>query len=224
MDDKRELNDILIGGDDDHRSSQSKKIILLLVGIIILVTAIVVIIMTMLSGNKDDEVIATNKENYPKVKQSIDIPIDTNDDDKFEQIVQEIKAQQQKNEVKEMPLKEESKEAEIPKITMPEKPKPKATPPKQIAKLETPRVINRKNNGDIATSGHYLQVGAFSKKPNQQFLDKLNMYSYRTQEILINSKVITRYLIGPYNSKNEAQKDYENVSRDISTPVYLRIK
>lgn len=223
MDDKRELNDILIGGDDDNRSSQSKKIILLLVGIIILITAIVVIIISMLSGNKNEEVLTTNKENYPPINQNaMNIPIDTNDDDKFEQIVQEIKAQQQKNETKEMP--KEVQEVEIPKITMPEKPK---EAPKKI-KEPTPkpqvRVVNRRNNGDIATAGHYLQVGAFSKKPNQQFLDKLNMYSYRTQEILINSKVITRYLVGPYNSKNEAQKDYENVSKDIATPVYLRIQ
>ena len=84
--------------------------------------------------------------------------------------------------------------------------------------------MNRLNNGDIAENGYYLQVGAFSKTPNRAFLDNLNNYSYRIQEIMINSNVITRYLVGPYKSRDEAQRDFDRVARDIGTPVYLLVQ
>ena len=106
---------------------------------------------------------------------------------------------------------------------MPESPvqitsKPKVQPSKPLANS-----MPKNNNGDIAENGVYLQVGAFSKTPNKQFLNSINKYSYRVQEIMINSKVITRYLIGPYPNRNAAQKDVSSISRDITTPVLLEI-
>lgn len=227
MDDKRELNDILIGG-DDNKTSQSKKIIFLIVGIFVLIIAIIAIIISMLSSNNKPETIILNKGqenigmNIPQDHNTPNnIPInDESEEDKFEKIVEEIKSQYQQNNTPPV-----EKQINLPKATIPvKKPEKKqiiTTKPKTTTQA---RVINRSNNGDIATSGFYLQVGAFSKAPNKDFLNKINVYSYRIQEILINSKVITRYLIGPYNTRAEAQKDYSNVSRDIATPVYLQIQ
>lgn len=226
MDDKRELNDILIGG-DDSRSGQSKKILFLIIGIIILIIAILAIIISMLTGNKGQETIAINKgqenlgTNIPQDANILNnIPISDNEEDKFEKIVQEIKSQYQKNDM------ETEKKPQVPKATIPLKQPEK----KQVVKTSKPktitqtRVVNRSNNGDIATSGFYLQVGAFSNTPNKAFLDKINMYSYRVQEILINSKVITRYLIGPYANRAEAQKDFDSISKNIAKPIYLQIQ
>ena len=41
---------------------------------------------------------------------------------------------------------------------------------------------------------------------------------------MINSNVITRYLVGPYKSRDEAQRDFDRVARDIGTPVYLLVQ
>lgn len=228
MDDKRELNDILIGG-DDGRSNQSKKIVFLIISIVVLVIAIIAIIISMLSNEDKPETIVLNKgqENV-----GVAIPQDSNilnnveinekEEDKFERIVEEIKAQYQQNNT---PI--EKQPSAMPKATIPVKQpekKPAAVNRQPKAPQQQVRVVNRSNNGDIATSGYYLQVGAFSKAPNKDFIDRMNMYSYRVQEILINSKVITRYLIGPYKSRAEAQKDYANVARDIATPIYLQIQ
>lgn len=230
MDDKRELNDILIGG-DDGKSSQSKKVIFLITGIVVLIIAIIAIIISMLNSNTKPETIVLNqgKENVditiPQDSNTLNnIPINESEEDKFEKIVEEIKSQYQQNNTT-----AEKPQEIIPKATIPVK-KPERKPPttlQQTKQQKIPqqvRVINRSNNGDIATSGYYLQVGAFSKAPNKDFIDKVNIYSYRIQEILINSKVITRYLIGPYKSKAEAQKDFANVSRDIATPIHLQIQ
>lgn len=229
MDDKRELNDILMGG-DDNRSNQSKKIVFLIIGIIVLIVAIIAIIISMLNSNNKPETLVLNKgqENtdisIPQNPSMINnVPINESEEDKFEKIVEEIKSQYQQNSTS----VEKSQEV-LPKATIPVKKaekKQQAIPTiKQQKAPQQVRVVNRSNNGDIATSGYYLQVGAFSKAPNKEFIDKINVYSYRIQEILINSKVITRYLIGPYKNRADAQKDYENISRDIATPIYLQIQ
>ena len=225
MDDKRELNDILIGG-DDSKSSQSKKVILLIMGIVVLVIAIIAIIVSMLNNSNTPETIVLNKEREnigTKIPQDSNIlnnvPIDESEEDKFEKIVEEIKSQYQQSNAT-----AEKQQEILPKATIPEKKQESTSPSKQKKITQQVRIINRNNNGDIATSGYYLQVGAFSKAPNKAFIDKINLYNYRVQEILINSKVITRYLIGPYKSRDEAQKDYASVSRDIATPIYLHIQ
>lgn len=232
MDDKRELNDILMGG-DDIKSKQSKKIIVLIIGIVVLILAIVIITITMTSS-ETDEIIISGKENV-----NTDLPKDsfnnvpvTNEEDQFEKIVQEIKARQKNNDTQtNTPIAPVTStlSPEVPKVTMPNKaqqpPKAIVTSKPKIATATTQAQNNmRGNNGDIAENGFYLQVGAFSKSPNKEFLDNINKYSYRVQEIMINSKVIKRYLIGPYISRDAAQKDYNNVARDVTTPVHLEVQ
>lgn len=229
MDDKRELNDILIGG-DDGRSNQSKKVMFLIAGIVVLIIAIITIIISMLNNNKPETIVLNKgQENVdiaiPQDSNMLNnIPINESEEDKFEKIVEEIKSQYQQNSTPTEKSQEVSPKATIP-VKKPEK-IPQAVP--QIKQQKAPkqqiRVVNRSNNGDIATSGYYLQVGAFSKAPNKDFIDKIDAYGYRIQEILINSKVITRYLIGPYKSRAEAQKDFANIARDIATPIYLQIQ
>lgn len=236
MDDKRELNDILIGG-EDSRARQTKKLILLIVAIVILVLAIAIIALSMTGSNEEETIIIGTENANPALPNSSfdNVPVNNTEEDQFEKIVQEIKARQQNNatEAASVPAAP-AIPPEAPKATMPNKSAQQA--PKAVVSSQ-PRVASattsnrqtassafRGNNGDIAESGYYLQVGAFSKTPNKAFLDNLNKYSYRIQEIMINSKVITRYLVGPYSSRDEAQRDYNNVARDITTPVFLEVQ
>lgn len=236
MDDKRELNDILIGG-EDSRARQTKKLILLIVAIVILVLAIAIIALSMTGSNEEETIIIGTENANPALPNSSfdNVPVNNTEEDQFEKIVQEIKARQQNNatETASVPAAP-AIPPEAPKATMPNKSAQQA--PRAVVSSQ-PRVASattsnrqtasrafRGNNGDIAESGYYLQVGAFSKTPNKAFLDNLNKYSYRIQEIMINSKVITRYLVGPYSSRDEAQRDYNNVARDITTPVFLEVQ
>lgn len=237
MDDKRELNDILIGG-DDVKTSSTKKLILLVVAIIVLIIAIVAI-ASVLFGSNEEEIVVNDINNANNSVQEAPVPFEAppadNDADQFEKIVQEIRARQNASSQTTIPvpsapiISEPSTEA-TEKIKMPSKTPEPATritsQPKPKSKPATSNVVsyNRTNNGDIAENGYYLQVGAFTRQPNRDFLDSIDKYSYRTQEIMVNSKVITRYLVGPYNSRNAAQRDVKAVSRDITTPVLVEIK
>lgn len=235
MSEKREFDDIMLGG-DDMRGKDSKKMLLLIIAIVVLLLAIVIIVMAMsgktdsVSGKKDNEPIVVNTQPTGIGESAIpgdefktdfnSMNIDNSNEDRFDQIVRDIK-----NSTEPEPLAPEPLAQPEPKATIPNKPTNVAPKPKVTQRTTTRRTMNRLNNGDLAENGYYLQVGAFSKTPNRAFIDSINNYSYRIQEIMINSIVITRYLVGPYKSREEAQRDYDRVSRDIATkPVYLLVQ
>lgn len=228
---KRDFDDIMLGG-EDIRSKDSKKMLLLIIAIVVLVLAIAIIVVAMgnaKGGNNDTIVVdspTSADSNIPGGGFS-SVDIDNAGEDRFDQIVRDIKNSTEPDSTPSAPVTQ----PEPPKATMPSKPKDPAkvatatTRPSGATITSTPRrTMNRLNNGDIAENGYYLQVGAFSKTPNRAFLDNINNYSYRTQEIMINSNVITRYLVGPYKSRDEAQRDFDRVARDIGTPVYLLVQ
>lgn len=226
---KRDFDDIMLGG-EDIRSKDSKKMLLLIIAIVVLVLAIAIIVVAMgnaKGGNNDTIVVdsPTSADSNIPGGGFNNVPLDdAASEDRFDQIVRDIKNSTEQDNA---PIVQ----PEPPKATMPNKPSTPTrvattTKPSAVASASTPprRTMNRLNNGDIAENGYYLQVGAFSKTPNRAFLDTLNNYSYRTQEIMINSNVITRYLVGPYKSREEAQRDFDRVARDIGTPVYLLVQ
>ncbi len=221
---KRDFDDIMLGG-EDVRGRDSKKMLLLIIAIVVLVLAIAIIVIAMGNAKGGGETIVVDSptsadSNIPGGGFS-NVNIDSGGEDRFDQIVRDIKNSTEPEDT--TPVAQ----PEPPKATMPQKPAKVATAtrPSGATITSTPRrTMNRLNNGDIAENGYYLQVGAFSKTPNRAFLDNLNNYSYRIQEIMINSNVITRYLVGPYKSREEAQRDYDRVSRDIGKPVYLLVQ
>lgn len=226
MNEKRDFDDIMLGG-DDMRGKDSKKMILLIIAIVVLVLAIAIIVIAMNNQKSTEPIVVnspTNIDNNIPGSDFNTINIDnTGEEDIFDQIVRDIKNNTEPESVSQSPIPQEQ-----PRATMPQKPKPATTQTKTPIAIQTTtprRTVNRLSNGDLAENGYYLQVGAFSKTPNKAFLDSINNYSYRIQEIMINSSVITRYLVGPYKSREDAQKDYERVSRDIATkPVYLLVQ
>lgn len=228
---KRDFDDIMLGG-EDVRGRDSKKMLLLIIAIVVLVLAIAIIVIAMGNAKSGNETIVLDSPtsadaNIPGGGFS-SVDIDNASEDRFDKIVRDIKnSTEPDSTIPSAPVAQ----PEPPKATIPPKPTqaPKvaitSTPKKSSAITSTPRrTMNRLNNGDIAENGYYLQVGAFSKTPNRAFLDNLNNYSYRVQEIMINSNVITRYLVGPYKSREEAQRDFDRVSQDIGRPVYLLVQ
>lgn len=229
---KRDFDDIMLGGDDMRGRDSSKKMLLLIIAIVVLVLAIAIIVIAMgnAKGSGNDTIVVdspTSADSQIPGGGFSSMGIDSAGEDRFDEIVRDIKNNTEPDNAPSAPISQ----PEPPKATMPSKPKAPTkvatatTRPSGATITSTPRrTMNRLNNGDIAENGYYLQVGAFSKTPNRAFLDNLNNYSYRIQEIMINSNVITRYLVGPYKSRDEAQRDFDRVARDIGTPVYLLVQ
>ena len=86
----------------------------------------------------------------------------------------------------------------------------------RIAQTFPSKTIDKSKNGQTAQKGHYIQVGSFSNTPNKEFLGKLENYSYR----IYNVQNATKYLVGPYNSRTDANNDILKVKTDMGEQVF----
>ncbi|PAF46545.1 hypothetical protein BKH46_07320 [Helicobacter sp. 12S02634-8] len=301
MEDKKELNKILLGEEGADRSAKTKKMILFVVIAIIVVLILLVVVFFLTRpeqkepmANTDSSIEKMDAMHNPALDNSLDsnddfnqVPIDdmskTEEENKFDKIVQDIKSKQlasnppitkentQDSKQEKAPSTQtspiEEKTTTLPNNTQdhmqagildhaqntqakkptPSTPKETTTPKAKTApeakatkapasKATTPKTANtatapkakapakEAKNGTPATAGYYLQVGAFSKTPNKEFLNKISKYSYRTQSTIDNNQTITKYLIGPYPSRAGADKDIAKITADITKPIHIQVK
>lgn len=172
---------------------------------------------------KSSEVVAESKTSTPKETQ----PIST--EHKIDLVLEEPKAESKPQEAKEVKLESKAQE---PKVEA--KPTPKAQAQKPVAKpVEKKPVAQAKPSKSasqlfqsMASStpkGFYLQVGVFGGTPQSSFLNKLKKYSYKTDKVQRGGKTLTRYLIGPFSSRENAQDKIEQITHDINKPVIVEI-
>jgi len=219
MEEKNELNDIILN--KGNSAGGSKKVVLAVatLGVILI---IVVMLMNTLSSTGTDNLPQAVLPPEPK---SLPTPM-ANDEPLFEEVevIQEDSANNDSlNEIAQK-LKEESiKEKEQvvvpqkPKTIVPARPKPKVTA-KTVTKVEAPK--RKIKNSKI----FYIQVGSFSKyAPNKKFLDAVltKGYEYRYHKVTHNSKTLTKVLVGPFYSEKEARKALIVIRSDIEAGAFL---
>ena len=77
----------------------------------------------------------------------------------------------------------------------------------------------------VVPQGFYLQVGVFGGKPQKAFISKLSSFQYKTETLQKNGKILTRYLIGPYSNRDQAEAMISNVMQTINTkPIIVEVK
>lgn len=284
MEEKKELNEILLGDDNNNHASKTKKLFLMIIIAIVVILILLVVAWKMKTGGSEQTPPATVDNSIQKLDtlhNDNGITDDMNDDfenmpiddmsksdqeSKFDKIVNDIKSKQQLANQKEdthlTPPVEDSKDQMLPiteqvhqkstnpldnhstesikqapksiktETTKPEPVKKSSVKPADKTKkpLAKPKEVKQPltkpmlKNGSNATAGHYLQVGVFNKTPNKAFLDKIKKYSYRTQTSILNGETVTKYLIGPYKSRNEASKDIADITSNLTKPVYTQVK
>lgn len=284
MEEKKELNEILLGDDNNNHTSKTKKLFLMIIIAIVVILILLIVAWKMKTGTSSETPPATVDNTIQKLdtlhdgsnptddmnddfeNMSIDDMSKSDQESKFDKIVNDIKSKQQLANQKEdthlTPPAEDSKDQMLPiteqnhqkstnpldnhstesikqapksiknDTTKPEPAKKQSAKPadknkKPVAKSkETKQPVAKPalKNGSNATAGHYLQVGVFNKTPNKAFLDKIKKYSYRTQTSVLNGESVTKYLIGPYKSRNEASKDIADITSNLTKPVYTQVK
>lgn len=125
------------------------------------------------------------------------------------------------------PIKETVKQQPVveKKVVQPE-PTPKATAPKTdtkalFAQATTPSTSTTQsatkssNNSDL--KGFFIQVGAFSKEPSNDFLNKIKSkgYSYKIFKDNVNGITYNKILVGPFNSRAEAESNATSVKKAL---------
>jgi len=107
------------------------------------------------------------------------------------------------------------------------KPKPKAQPkakiysqPKRKIVLPPAKETNFTKKKHTKVKGYYIQIGAFSKKPNNKLLKSIERkgYRYAVYPIKIKGKIYNKVLIGAYPTKGLALKVISRVKKDFHNP------
>lgn len=235
MEDKQELNDILIS-ESEGKMANSKKILLLGgAGTLLFMIAIFIVY----SLNKSDEQPETAAALPPKAMQQntlsptkadeplfeqVPIKEEPSAEQKFESIVQEIKSKQVEPKQPE-PVAPVAKTTTTPPApAIPKAPqtsvqeKPKAP---VVAKPEAPKAPV---NQTAIPKGTYIQVGAFFKfTPDQKFMNtiKENNYTYYVHEVTSNGKKVNKVLIGPFKDRAEALKAIETIRAKIAKGAFI---
>lgn len=114
------------------------------------------------------------------------------------------------------------KALEEPKIVKKEvkkatKPAPKKVE-KAVVKKTTPSKTVKKSTVTTSPKGTFVQVGAFSKMPNNKYLNDITKkgFKYKVYKVTINNKLFHKVLIGPYSSRGQAKLATEDIKKKLN--------
>ncbi|MFK5938725.1 MAG: SPOR domain-containing protein [Sulfurimonas sp.] len=210
MEDKNELNDIILN--KGNTTSSNKKIILAVatLGVILVV---VVMLMNSLSSsgtnNLPQAALPPKPELTDKVKPANEplfedvqvIEEKTSDDTNLDQIAKKLK-------------QESIKEEEI--TVVPEVIKPIA---KKVVKKPT-QVVHKTAPKAVASGSYYIQVGSFSKyKPNKKFLKSISNLNFKYKYHKV--KNLNKVLVGPFKSRQEAKNARRIIRAKVEPGAFL---
>ncbi|MBE0513426.1 SPOR domain-containing protein [Sulfurimonas sp.] len=215
MEEKNELNDIILnkGGS----SSSNKKIILAVATLGVILIVVVMLMNTLTSSGTDNLPQAVlppepQKELATKNEEPLfeDVPV-----------VQESSAESTSLDEIAQKLKEESTKENL----QTKKEESVASAPVAQKTVETKKVPTSPKTSTPATSGeYYIQVGSFAKyEPNKKFLDSiLNLgYKYKFHKVTVNSKTLNKVLVGPFHNEAEARKALTPVRKSVEAGAFL---
>jgi len=221
MEDKNELNDIILN--KGNTTNNNKKIVLAVatLGVILI---IVVMLMNSLTSNGTDNLPQAILPPEPKIKTAdtvIEEPL-------FEEVevIEENSQNSTDLDLIAKKLKEESQEeVKVQKtvkkqVVVKAKPIKKQTPKKVVVTKKKTPVIVKKSSAKQS----YIQVGSFSKyAPNEKFLKSISDkgYHYKYHKVIRNSKTLNKVLVGPFSSEREARKALRTIRSSIEAGAFL---
>lgn len=242
IEEKQELSDILIS-ESDHKMSGSKKILLLGGAGTLLFMVAIFVVYTL---NKDateqaDTVSALPPKSLQQntlqptpadapLFEQVPIKESASAEEKFEQIVNDIKEKQQQEEKEsiapkpapvvkapELPRAPEAKPAPKPvPAPAPVVQAPKPTAPKPAAAAQQPVTS--------VPSGFYVQVGAFFRfNPDRKFIETIreNNLSYQLFKVTSSDREITKVLIGPFDTRQQAASVIGTIREKINKQAFI---
>jgi len=211
MEEKNELNDIILnkGG-----STNSNKKIILAVATLGIILIIVVMLMNSLSSSGTDNLPQAALPPEPQT-QSV---AQTQDEPLFEEVevIEEDSPAEVDKDLNEIAqkLKQESLEEDVtPKETVVQKPVKKVAP----VKTKT----SAKPATKVATTGHYyIQVGSFSKyEPNKKFLQSITNLGYKYKYHKVQN--LNKVLVGPFKTRDEANAAKRTLRAKVEPGAFL---
>jgi len=238
MQEKNELNDIILnkGGS----SNGSKKIVLAVATLGVILIVVVLLMNTLASNGTDNLPQAVlppqptssadmNQANEPLFEE-VEVVEDENKNSDLDQIAQKLKEQSETEEIfvedemvqPKQAVKKAVKKAQPKKVAKKavKKAQPKKVAKKAVKKVTTPPV----KQPTSTTKQYYIQVGSFSTyEPNKEFLKSItdNGFTYKYHKTTRNNKVLNKVLVGPFNNEKNARNALRTIRSSIEAGAFL---
>ena len=216
MDNRNELNDIILN--KGNATSSNKKIILA-VATLGVILVIVVMLMNSLSSSGTSNLPQAALPPKPDMQNPLssteeplfeDVKVleeETNDEANLDQIAKKLKEDSMEDDALVTPMVEQP----VATKTVVKKPVVKA-----VKKDAIPSV------GESET--YYIQVGSFSKyEPNKKFLKSITdlNFKYKYHQVTNNDQTLNKVLIGPFSTRQEAQDAKRVIRAKIEPGAFL---
>lgn len=234
MEERNELNDIILNKGNDAAGS-SKKIILA-VAILTIILIVVVMIMKN-SGSSSVENLPqakdTAKTNLPPAppspqaddqkNSSLFEPVNiVKEDNKNDEDLDKIAKKLKQESLTQEPVQPEPKVEKEPAVVTP-KVEQQAVKREPVAKkASVPK-------SKISATGKkvYIQVGSFARyAPDKKFLSSIKKmgYSYSYHKVNSNGKTINKVLVGPFSSESAARHALKKIRKNVEPGAFVTKK
>lgn len=236
MEEKNELNDIILNKGNDAVSSSKKVILAVAILTIILIVVVMIMKNSGSSGIENlpqaQEATKTNLPPEPPSPQQTDAQQNSSLFEPVEIVKEDKKADDDLDKIAKK-LKQESltQEYNEPEAAVE---KPAVAP---VVKQVKPKTITKKapavqkesvKKSSVTTSGKlFVQVGSFAKyEPDKKFLASIKKlgYNYTYHKVNRNSKTINKVLVGPFSSEAEARVALANIRKNIEPGAFVTKK
>ncbi len=239
---EQEYSDIMLNTNSSNENDKKKFI---LYGFILLFIFLITVLLIRLLSDDSSSDNSFSKNEQSSEKELLE---NENIEDQYQKIIEEklksIKEENEKNinEDEKLNLQEIEEKETLVKESKPSKPNvfdiknkdsnkkvvQKNTPKKvekKVKKIEnkvktTKKSVTKKAKNTITNKpkGTFVQIGAFSKMPNNKYLSSITKkgFNYKIYKVSINNKTFHKVLIGPYNSKGQAKLAIANIKKKLN--------
>ncbi|MDD5405639.1 MAG: SPOR domain-containing protein [Sulfurovaceae bacterium] len=234
MKDHSNLDDLIIDSTDANQKNNLKGI---LTTVILIIIVLIIAIFSTKILLKEPEKPLINEQNYTQTANP-DLQLETNNTIKEDTNTTANNANEQSVLPASTDINTSSNDSN--------KTKAEAVNPKPI---QAPKILDRKSifkksnvettsgnkesnkstikpnkvNTDIKNEIYYIQVGSFTSKPNETFLSiiKNSEYNYQIKTFPNGKTKISKFLIGPYDSRTKAEKELVNIKNRINKSAFI---
>lgn len=247
---EQELGDLIL--DEEENENDKKKYIIL--GLALLLLFVLTVLIIKLMGSFDDA--KSNNLLIEPEKETISQDDTLNNDEiekQYQNIIkkkmEEIKQEEtQLDNTDTRPKEQETVKTQTPEVDLEQKsqdlikklkteekviedtPVVTTKEPKPVVKkkvVEKPIETNfSKSVSNVKPTGVFVQIGAFSKQPNQKFMNNIvsNGYSYKLYSVEVKGKTYVKVLIGPYGSTATAKDALPTIKTKLNANSAYVIK
>lgn len=153
-------------------------------------------------------------------------------EERINEIKQNVIEEEKKEEKKTSSISEDDLDKTIEKIKEQKKQEvveKKESAQKTVVKKEEPKVTQTKEpaksvkdliqgTSTSAPKGYFVQIGAFSKKPSNKYINNIRNagFKYKVYQVEVKGKLYNKVLIGPYSSRATAKQNIDNIKKKLN--------